>query len=149
MPIETKKISDVLLSPVFAALSSTFGYDANDYINEIDELMQLWQGQLAVEVYRDNADRQYGRIKPSGEGREPGSVPYLLDLYHARLLKNGAHDPLVVIDFQPVAGDDDTVTLRFLVDHDQMFGALTDKAFPERLKALQKKVSDAVHQKAP
>jgi len=149
MPTETKKISDVLLSPVFAALSKTFGYDANDYINEVDDLMQLWQGQLAVEIYRDNANRRYGRIKPSGEGYEPGSVPYLLDLYHARLLKNGANDPLVVIDFQPVEGKADTVTLRFLVDHDQMFGTLTDKAFPDRLKALKKKVSDAVHKEAP
>ncbi|MDU4190649.1 MULTISPECIES: hypothetical protein [Aeromonas] len=137
------------MSPLFAALSAEFGYNASDYVDEIDDLMQLWQGQLAVEIYRDNASRRYGRIKPSGEGCEPGSVPYLLDLYHARLLKNGANDPLVVIDFQPVAGADDTVTLRFLVDHNQMFGTLTEKAYPERLKALKRKVSAAAQQKAP
>ncbi len=149
MPIETRKISEVLLSPLFAALSAEFGYNASAYAEEIDDLMQLWQGQLAVEIYRDNASRRYGRIKPSGEGHEPGSVPYLLDLYHARLLKNGANDPLVVIDFQPVAGADGTVTLRFLVDHNQMFGTLTEKAYPERLKALKRKVSAAAQQKAP
>ena len=149
MPIETRKISEALLSPLFAALSAEFGYNAIDYAEEIDDLMQLWQGQLAVEIYRDRASRCYGRIKPSGEGVESGTVPYLLDLYHARLLKSGANDPLVVIDFQPVAGAEDTVTLRFLVNHDQMFGSLTDKGYPARLKALKRKISDAVQRKAP
>lgn len=149
MSIQVKRVSKVLLSPLFEALSQEFRYEVKEYLDDVDGLMTLWSDNGAVEIYRDKAERTYGRAKPSDEGAESGTIPYLMGLYHVRLLGNGDNDPLVIIDFQPVEGTDDTVTLRFIIDHDQMFGKVIDKRFPDRLKEIKKRVDEAITRSKP
>jgi hypothetical protein len=126
-PLPRISISFVDVVSTFFEHSSKLGYDAevvSSYWDDVTSLVQLWSKQGFIEVYTDNADRRYGRVKESSS--VPGSVPWYLGIYHARVLKN-KNDPLLVLTVEEekkhgVAKS--VLVLQFLIDHDDMFGAL-------------------------
>lgn len=78
-----------------------------------------------------------------------GSVPYYLDMFHARVLSND-NDPLLVITFK----DTDATTedrkpikiavIRFMAIHDDLFGEENPKVKfnPQKTRAIRKRIDD-------
>lgn len=143
------KIDSVSVHDLFVLISEGFGYSFEDdkHTDEIAALADHWTQQGFVEVYKGNADRKYGRVKDSNV---PGSSPWYIDLFHARLSPSGDNDPLVVLTFNKVADVDQVevfeVTLRFMVDHDRMFGTFADKMNQARMKAIRKRIDAFIQQ---
>lgn len=138
-----KVISSVVLNPLFEQISTEFGYSFEEYKEDVLELVELWESDGFVELYVNHEDRAYGKAKPSDAGSEPGTIPYLIGLYHVRLLKK-ENDPLVIITFDDDESESEVAHLRFIINHDLMFGAFHDKYNPEALKSLKRAVSDAI-----
>lgn len=132
-------VAAVFLSNLFFEISAYLGYTldiAGTYLEDIEALIALWTEQGFIEVYTDNADRQYGRAKDSNS--VPNSSPWYIGVYHARLLRTGENDPLVVIVFEKRDENGEEITvasLRFMLDHDDMFGAQGRTKF--NLKAMK------------
>ncbi|WP_151744898.1 hypothetical protein [Acinetobacter calcoaceticus] len=125
--IERKYIKDVGLHSLFYEISEAIGYDIEiiekDYLEDLEKLIDLWTAQKYIEVYKDSRDREYGRAKPSDSVNN--SVPWYIGMYHARLLDTGENDPLIVIVFEEIDEDGQISTiasLRFMADHDDLFG---------------------------
>lgn len=99
-PVQRQEISEVFLHDLFFEISESIGYTydiVEEYFQDIEALVELWSNQGFIEIYTADADRQYGRAKDTNS--TPNSSPWYTGLYHARLLKTGEHDPLVVIVF--------------------------------------------------
>lgn len=141
---EKKHISAVILNPLFDQMSQEFGFQFSDYEGDVLDLIEFWESDGFVEVYTNNQDRAYGRAKASDSGSEPGTIPHLMGLYHVRLLAK-KNDPLVIITFDKNESDErDVAHLRFILDHNQIFGAINEKYDPNRLKEIKKIVSEAI-----
>ncbi|WP_143538843.1 hypothetical protein [Rodentibacter heidelbergensis] len=97
--ITRKKIKDVIINHDFYQLSEKIGYTADiilDYQKEIEQLVKIWKLAKYVEIYHDNVDFAYGRIKDTNSAY--GSSPYYIGLFHSRVLPDN-YDPLLVITF--------------------------------------------------
>ncbi|MBF6850108.1 hypothetical protein, partial [Acinetobacter baumannii] len=76
-------------------------------------------------IYIEDSDRRYGRAKSMASVRN--SVPYYLNMYHARVVK-GEYDPLLVITFEdtdqvhPDGHEMKVASIRFMAIHDDLFG---------------------------
>ncbi|EPG0532765.1 hypothetical protein ACSWYU_004312 [Vibrio harveyi] len=146
--VQKREISWAEVHELFVDISDEFGFTAEDHIDDIADLVELWNQQGYVEVYQNVEDRQHGRVKDSSQA--PGAVPWYLNLFHARLCKDG-NDPLVAIVFEERVKDNEkcvVASLRFILDHDQMFGEegtgqKFDKAF---MDALRKRVDAFIQQ---
>lgn len=139
--ITKKNIQDVRIHSDFFLLSRQFGgYQAEviaQYQDEISSLVELWKKEQFVEIYSENHERKWGRIKSSSDNTSsPGSVPYYIGLYHSRVLKN-QYDPLLVLTFEKEA-----LLVNFFTDYNAIFGSLELKHQPQKLKAIKKKISD-------
>lgn len=148
--IDKKPIVAVEINQFFADFSFEFGYEATEYAEEIIELQTLWESQKFIEVYRNDIDRRYGRAKPSDEDVSAGTIPHLIGLYHVRLLQKG-NDPLIILTFEKAVTADDSeegeiAVMRFMLSHDDIFGELKDKKWPERLKKIKSYVSRLIEQ---
>ncbi len=143
------EISAVFLHDLFFEISDALGYTpdiAQTYLDDIEALVALWTEQGFIEVYTDNADRRYGRAKDSNS--TPNSSPWYIGLYHARLLRSGENDPLVVIVFEKrdENGEISTVaSLRFMLDHDDMFGVQGRAKFDaDTMRAIRKRIDSFI-----
>jgi hypothetical protein len=126
---------------LFVAISDEFGYTAEEYSFEITELVDTWTQQGYIEIYESVEHRQYGRAKDSS--LSPGTSPYYIGLFHVRLLR-GENDPLVVLVFDDKDGDT-VASLRFMLDHNDMFGVDRSEKFnPQRMKEIRKKIDDFI-----
>lgn len=142
--ITIRNIKTVLIQSDFYLLSEKFGYSQDliaEYADEISELVELWQTQGFVEIYSSNQERQWGRIKSSSETESAGAVPYYIGLFHSRVLKD-CHDPLLVLTFE-----NDNLVVEMFADHNALFGSLSEKHNPSRLKAIKKTISDLIFNK--
>lgn len=142
-------ISAVFLHDLFFEISDALGYTydvAESYLEDIENLIALWTQQGFIEVYEDNADRQYGRAKNSNSA--PNSSPWYIGVYHARLLQTGENDPLVVIVFESHTEDGEVTTvasLRFMLDHDDMFGATGRTKFDlSMMRAIRMRIDEFI-----
>lgn len=126
--IKRVHVTKVGLHALFFEISEELGYsleliDEQNYLTALEDLITLWETQGYIEVYSERQDRQYGRIKCSDSA--PNSVPWYIDLHHARLLNTGENDPLVTVVFEELDefGEPSAIaSLRFLTNHDLMFG---------------------------
>lgn len=126
--IERVHVNKVGLHALFFEISEELGYsleriEEQNYLTALENLITLWEEQGYIEVYSEKRDRQYGRIKCSDSA--PNSVPWYIDLHHARLLRTGENDPLVTVVFEKFDefGEPCAIaSLRFLTNHDLMFG---------------------------
>ncbi len=144
---KNKPISSVKVNELFASFSLDYGYDPSDYTHELATLISLWEEQGYIEIYQTVQDRDYGKIKSSEEDGKGSFIYQYCDLYHARVTTNG-HDPLVVVKFHSCDDNPevDYVSLRFLSNHEQLFGTTRQKYNKAELKVLRdqadKKIQD-------
>jgi hypothetical protein len=147
-----KPVAGVYLSDLFFEVSDEIGYDydtAESYLDHLESLIDLWSKQGFIEVYSERADRKWGRIKDSDS--VPGSTPWYMGLYHARLVDNDEHDPLVVVVFEKQDDQGKVVhvaSIRFMLDHADMFGTAKEKFSPERMKQLRRRIDEFVQRAA-
>ncbi|MFH4367527.1 hypothetical protein [Vibrio diabolicus] len=142
--LERREIEAATVNQLFGILSAEYDYDFSEWLDEIVALQQKWEQQGFVEVYHSDKLRGYGRIKESDT--EPGTSPYYIGLYHARLLDNGDHDPLVVVKFHET-DTGEIVDMKLMLDHDEIFGAFGgQKRKSEEMKAIRKKLDGLVKQ---
>ncbi|MFV5376187.1 hypothetical protein [Acinetobacter calcoaceticus] len=152
--LERKTIIDAELHDLFAVISAMIGYTpeiVEDYEDEIIELTELWYKQQYIDIYSEDVDRRFGRAKDTASVR--GSVPWYCGLYHARLLKTGENDPLVVIVFEEQEENGEMVTvasIRFMADHDDLFGPKDPKDKTKfdaaKMRALRMKIDSYIQQ---
>jgi len=150
--IERKYIKDVGLHTLFYEISEAIGYNVEiieeDYLEDLEKLIDLWSTQGYIEVYKDNRDRKYGRAKPSDLVNN--SVPWYIGMHHARLLKTGENDPLIVIIFEEIDEDGQMNTiasLRFMADHDDLFGPLGRTKYNEaQMKVIRTEIDGYIQQ---
>lgn len=148
--VTQRKIDNVRLHDLFVLISERLGFEPEDdsTFDDIEALVHHWTQQGYVEIYEDNADRKYGRVKDSNS--TGGSSPWYIGLFHARLSPKGENDPLVVLSFTDIAEEGSPpvfdVVLRFMIDHDSMFGTMADKMNQARMRAIRKAVDALVQE---
>ena len=150
--VERKTISEVYLHDLFFEISDAIGYTydiSETYLQDIEALIDLWTVQGFIEIYTENTDRKYGRVKDTNS--TPNSSPWYIGLYHARLLETNEDDPLIVIVFEEttIDGEINTVaSLRFMLDHDDMFGPQDGrtKFNPAAMTAIRKRIDQFIQQ---
>lgn len=137
-------INSVKINPLFAKISlEYFGYDASEYAPEIAALVNQWQTQGYVEVYQTPQDRSYGLVKETHQTSKGIVVSYYIGLFHARLVSR-ENDPLVVLKFHIDDNSDKYVDLKFMLDHDEIFGTKQQKYDNQQLKEIHKSIDDLV-----
>lgn len=144
---KNKPISSVKVNELFASFSLDYNYDPSDYAHELATLIHIWEEQGYVEIYQTIQDRDYGKIKSSEEDGNGNFIYQYCDLYHARVSTNG-HDPLVVVKFHEDDEDSETeyVSLRFLSDHEQLFGSVNQKANRAKLKIIRDRADTKIQE---
>ncbi|MDH2998316.1 hypothetical protein A1D22_01480 [Pasteurellaceae bacterium LFhippo2] len=138
-----KQISAVALNDLFYEISEELGFSdeiIDSYLPDIEQLMQLWSNQGYVEIYQFKWERKFGMAKSSDK-----IPPSYMDLYHARLIMD-ENDPLLVIKFEEQITQHPILSIRFMADHTDLFGGLQDKHYPERLRAIRKRIADFIKQ---
>ncbi|MCK3655446.1 hypothetical protein A4G19_06675 [Pasteurellaceae bacterium Macca] len=136
-----KPISKTELHILFYQISEKLGFTAdvvNSYQDDLDGLMRLWEEQGFVEVYEFKWERRYGRAKNSD--RIP---PAYMGLYHARLVIDD-NDPLLVLKFENEDTDEPVLSIRFMADHDDLFGSVQQKHYPEILRAIRNRIAEFI-----
>lgn len=139
--ITIRNIREVRIHSDFFLHSRELGNYQADVIaqfqDEISALVAFWKNQQFVEIYSENHERQWGRIKSSSDNTtSPGAIPYFIGIFHSRVLKDEV-DPLLVLTFE-----EDALLVNFFTDHDTLFGSLSLKHQPQKLKTIKKKISD-------
>lgn len=131
-------IFDVKISNTYKIISKRLGYDPDEYIEDLLDLITIWKTQKYIEIYENLSERAYGRIKDSNS--TPGSTPWYIDLYHARLVRN-ENDPLAVLEFEtPEDGGLPVLIIKFLIHHDDMFGAAHEKHDRQLMQAIRRTI---------
>ena len=141
--LKREAINSVKINQFFHEFSAEYGYDAEKYLDELYTLIEKWEEQQYIEIYEVREDRTHGRAKSSdcdGEGR---LVIEYIGIYHARLRPN-FDDPLVVIKFSKADEGKPYVSVRFITDHDQLFGVKKIKHDKSSLSALRKAVDEKI-----
>lgn len=144
MTVEKIVITEAKLHDLFVEISKELGFSDDDIIHHsanVAELIDMWTEQKFVEVYKENIDRVFGRVKDSSLAQ--GAVPYYLGIYHARIDKNGENDPLIVLTFRGER-EENIAEIRFMATHDILFGTVSDKLFMQRMKGIRQRIDALV-----
>ncbi|MFC0309943.1 hypothetical protein ACFFHK_09560 [Gallibacterium trehalosifermentans] len=145
--LERKHIKFVEIHHLFTEISLALGFTQQDielHSTNLVELITLWQQQEFVEVYVENKDRLFGRVKDSSLSY--GASPYYIGLYHARLTYT-ENDPLVVLTFDYEDNPEQTtVSVRFMINHDTLFGTKEEKFIQQRMKDIRKRIDNFIQQ---
>ncbi|MCI0911800.1 hypothetical protein [Pseudomonas putida] len=142
--VTQQPISSVYIHDLFFEISDEIGYDydtAESYLEHLADLIALWSKQGFIEIYAENADRKWGRIKDSNS--VPGSTPWYTGLYHARIVDNRDNDPLIVVVFEEQSDDDKmnhVASIRFMLDHSDMFGEGGEKFSVEKMRQIRRRI---------
>ena len=132
-------IAGVKISNRYKDISNKLGYDVDEYFEDLLDLITIWNKQKYIEVYENKLERTYGRVKDSNS--KPGSTPWYIDLYHARVVMND-NDPLVVLEFEEPKknGDLPILVVKFLIHHDEMFGSCAEKHNRQLMQAIRRRI---------
>lgn len=69
---------------------------------------------------------------------------YYIGLYHARISYTD-NDPLVILTFEYEDNPDETaVSVRFMIDHDTLFGTKSEKFIQQRMKAIRQCIDEFI-----
>ncbi|OOF45783.1 hypothetical protein BKK51_05110 [Rodentibacter trehalosifermentans] len=143
--LERKHIKFVEIHGLFTEISLALGFtqeDIDDYSSNLAQLVALWEKQEFIEIYVDNKDRLFGRAKDSSLAI--GASPYYIGLYHARLSYQD-NDPLIVLTFDYEDNPETTtVSIRFMIDHDTLFGTKEEKFIQQRMKDIRKRIDNFI-----
>ncbi|MFT4926003.1 MAG: hypothetical protein ACI8WB_002098 [Phenylobacterium sp.] len=107
-------------------------------------MVDLWERQGYVEIYQTKDDRKHGLIKDSSTNTKGILCPFYIGLFHARLAA-GETDPLVIVKFHE-EGEEQYIDLKFMLDHDDIFGNRAQKNDPQQLRIIWKNIDDFVTQ---
>ncbi|WP_439236688.1 hypothetical protein [Lonepinella koalarum] len=119
----------------------------NEYIYDLATLINTWQVQGFIEIYHQDSDAKHGRIKPSHINAKGNITPLYIGLYHARVQYN-QNDPLLIITFEPDADTDEakqTPIIRFLIDHNNMFGHFSEKYQQQVLHKIHQTINKLIN----
>ncbi len=141
--LKREAISSVKINQFFNEISGEYGYDTAKYFDDLLALIDKWEEQKFVEIYAVNDDRLYGRAKESDNDGQNRLILEYIGIYHARLRSN-FNDPLVVIKFSEDSDGKKYVSVRFITDHNKLFGEFAIKGNRSSLKALRKSVDENV-----
>lgn len=125
MPIIKKPISGVDLRANFHLTSQSLGYPSSKQamlMADIATLIAQWRNDLEVEIYTENYEFRYGRIKSSRFNAAGEESVHYATYFHTRAKPND-NDPLLIITFEPVAGQDDFMFIETITDHKVYFGS--------------------------
>lgn len=142
--VTKQPITGVYLHDLFFEISDEIGYDydvAESYLEHLAALIDHWTKQGFIEIYSETVDRKWGRIKDSNS--VAGSTPWYTGLYHARIVDNRDNDPLVVVVFEEQSEDgkvNHVASIRFMLDHSDMFGAGGEKFSVEKMKQIRRRI---------
>lgn len=104
MPIIKKPISGVDLRASFYLTSQSLGYPSNKQailMADIATLIAKWRNGLEVEIYMENYEFKYGRIKSSRFNASGEESVYYATYFHTRA-KPKDNDPLLIITLIPL-----------------------------------------------
>lgn len=139
--LERKHIKFIEIHRLFTEISLELGFSEQEietHSANLAELVSLWEEQKFVEVYVENKDRLFGRVKDSSLSF--GASPYYIGLYHARLSYT-ENDPLIILTFEYEDNPELTsVSVRFMIDHDTMFGSKEEKYIQQRMRAIRQRI---------
>ncbi|EQA6236354.1 hypothetical protein ACX5DZ_005089 [Enterobacter hormaechei] len=141
--LKREAITSVKINQLFTEISGEYGYDTGKYFDELLVLIEKWESQKYVEIYAVDDDRVFGRAKESDSDGQKRLIIEYIGLYHARLRPN-FNDPLVVIKFSEDTNGKKYVSVRFITDHDKLFGEFAIKGNRTSLDALRKSVDEKV-----
>ena len=141
--VERINIENATINTLFGVLSKEYGYSYEKWLDEILALQDKWEKQGYVEIYQTQQDRSWGRAKDSAQ--VPGSSPYYIGLFHARLLSTMENDPLVIVKFHETKSGK-IVDMKLMIDHNNFFGTKNQKYNPEQLRTLRIKLDKFVQQ---
>jgi hypothetical protein len=142
--LKKKTFTSISVSPKFSEFSLDNNYIASDFISDIDTLIAMWERQGYIDVYDHPINREHGRIKPSEIDGSGYFVYQYCGVYHARLMNDGKHDPLLILKFMPDEDGQERVTLRFITDHDLFFGTTYERNRPVEIRAVRNKNGNVI-----
>ncbi|MBK4828296.1 hypothetical protein IMY97_09290 [Pectobacterium versatile] len=125
MPTIKKRISGVDLRAGFHLTSQALGFPPGKQaplMADIAVLVAKWRSILEVEIYTKNYEFQYGRIKSSRFNAAGEESEHYATYFHTRAKPN-AGDPLLIISFDSIAGQDDFMFIETITDHNIYFGS--------------------------
>lgn len=138
--LTVKHISYVSKSNLFNVNSQFFGYTpakVAPFSDELFKLLDMWETQGFVEIYDNDADRKWGRLKSSAYDGQGHPIPAYAYLYHGRVQDDSTattaeerklkQDPLIVVSFQPEPTDPlahPVLVAEFVLKHDQYIGRI-------------------------
>lgn len=137
--LKSVPIAFVKINQFFTDYSGEYGYETEKYIDDLSDLIDKWIDAGCVEVYQFDDDKLFGRAKESDSDGQGRLVVEYIGIYHTRLRPN-FNDPLVVIKFSEDTEGKKYVSVRFISDHDQLFGDLDIKHNAVALKSLRQSV---------
>jgi len=69
--LKSKNISSIKVNETFVDCSFEYNYDPSDYVENLSELISIWQNNGVIEIYETIQTRSYGKIKSSEiDGKE-------------------------------------------------------------------------------
>lgn len=144
--VETCYIDEVEIDKFFYEISSillgkSIQEIRSNYDHDLASLVYAWETQGFIEIYHLDKDAQYTRIKPSHIDSNGTLNPWYINIYHARV-EYHKNDPLIVITFEPTGDNKKIPIVKFLIDHDGMFGKYEEKFQKEILDKLHKIISE-------
>lgn len=125
MSLTIKSISGADLRAAFHKTSLAWGYSPAKQaalMADIAALIFKWRTDLTVEIYTLKHEYRYGRIKSSRFNAAGQESKHYATYFHTRA-KAAANDPLLIVTFDPVAGQDDLLLIEAIIDHKCYFGA--------------------------
>jgi len=137
--LKSVPISFVKINQFFTEFSGEYGYDTAKYIDDLSDLIDKWIEAGCVEVYKRDDDKLFGRAKESDSDGQGRLVVEYIGIYHTRLRPN-FNDPLVVIKFNEDAAGKKYVSVRFITDHNQLFGDFDIKHDAVGVRSLRRSV---------
>lgn len=156
MLIISKSISYVGKSDLFNQNSYFFGYRPDKiapFSKELFTMLSYINNQKSVEIYRDDRDRLWKRIKSSAYDGGGILILEYIELFHGRVRDDSLattelqrrlfQDPLIVFTFQPNPYDidlDPVLIAEFILDHNQYVGRVGHGKKIENLSNLRKRV---------
>lgn len=134
-----KFISRVSQSNLFTQNSNYFGFSPariSPFARHLYDLAVLWGCQGYIEIYQNDQDQAWGRLKSSAYDGQGRFIEAYAHLYHGRVqndatattneAKRAMQDPLVIVTFQPgsfpAANPHDVAVIEFVLNHEQYIG---------------------------
>ncbi|EPB4340061.1 hypothetical protein QNZ44_004130 [Enterobacter kobei] len=153
--IERRYITKAEFSQSFVEASETFNYHhdilakvnvrtGQSLLHFVARLHEKWNNDQCIDVYDDDSDRSWGRVKAT-DSKDDAGINWYLGFFHGRV-EAWKNDPLIVISFRneiipaPDGFDKgfELAVIHAISDHDTLFGEDWEKTFPDHMRNKRK-----------